>query len=74
MKVGRRHHGIGLYVCTKGVSRMAMVVGKVVLGASKGKPRAWLGTDDRLARALRENERLRQEIKELKKKLEDKRQ
>ena len=56
----------------KGSDVMSMVVGKIVLGASEGKSRAWLCVEERLARALRENERLREEIKELKKKLGEK--
>ena len=53
----------------KGSDVMSMVVGKIVLGASEGKSRAWLSAEDKLARALRENERLREEIKELKRKV-----
>ena len=46
-----------------------MIVGSVVLGKPEYERRPWLCVEERLARALRENERLREEIKELKKKL-----
>ena len=46
-----------------------MIMGSVVLGRPEYERRPWLCAEERLARALRENERLRQEIEELKKKL-----
>ena len=54
------------------MSKDTMIVGSVVLGKPKYERRPWLCVEERLARALRENERLREEIKGLKKKLEDK--
>ena len=54
------------------IKKDMMIVGSVVLGKPEYERRPWLCVEERLARALRENERLRKEIKELKKKLEEK--